>query len=57
MRKAALQLVAALFSTGLAVFSAAQMVDHVRRVDILLLFAGGFAAGVTLVTAIRALRG
>lgn len=51
--KARVQLLAGIFSTGLALFSAVSLAGRIRLVDILTLFFGGFAAGVSLAYAIR----
>ena len=46
------ELIIAILGLGLAAFSAWSMKDRVRLVDIVTLFAGGVAAGVSLGTAI-----
>jgi hypothetical protein len=52
-----LHLVGGVLSIALAIQTAAGLAGRVRRVDILLLFATGMGAGVTLVGLIRDLRG
>jgi hypothetical protein len=51
--KARVQLLAGILSTGVALLSAVSLRDRIRLVDILTLFFGGFAAGVSLLSAVR----
>ena len=55
--KRALNLVGGVLSILLAIQTAAGLAGRVRRVDILLLFATGMGAGVTLVGLVRDRRG
>jgi hypothetical protein len=49
-------LVIALISCGVAVLAALKLIDRVRVVDIITLFATGFAAGAGLVSGLMRLR-
>jgi hypothetical protein len=54
--KARVQLLAGVLSVAVALFSAVSLADRIRMVDILTLFFGGFAAGVSLTSAVRSWR-
>ncbi len=55
--KRTLSLVGGVLSLLLAIQTAAGLTDRVRKVDILLLFATGMGAGVSLVGLFREIRG
>ncbi len=51
-----LSILTAVFSAAVAIAAAVNMRDHVRLVDIIVLFFGGMGAGGGLVSALRASR-
>ena len=55
-RRPVLELVGAIVGVAVAAFGAAALVGQVRAVDVLALFAGGFASGAGLVGALTKFR-
>lgn len=55
-RRPGIALVAAVGSLGIAALQASRMIDHIRAVDIITLFASGMAAGAGLFAAITQYR-